>query len=153
MATGHVMEEHRGELLLTDDVSRMDTATIHGWLSEESYWAKGRSREDVIASLHQSHTYGVLQGDRQIAVARTITDRTTFAYLCDVFVEAPSRNQLIGSWMLSRILADLRESNIRQVLLATRDAHQLYMRADFGFHPLTNPERWLELDPTVDGLR
>lgn len=144
------MEERRGEFLLTDDLLRMNLATIHGWLSEEAYWAKGRSYEDVTASLRQSHTYGVLQGDRQIAVARTITDGVTFAYLCDVFVEESSRNQLIGSWMLNRLVADLLERKISQVLLATRDAHQFYLRSDLGFHPLTNPGRWLELNPTSD---
>jgi predicted GNAT family acetyltransferase len=142
------MEERRDGYLLTDDTSLMDMARIHRWLSEEAYWSLGRSLEDVTASLRRSRTYGVLHAGQQIAVARAITDGVTFAYLCDVFVVEPYRNQRIGSWMLGRMIADLSDSKIRQVLLATRDAHALYRRV--GFHELNRPERWLEIDPTTE---
>jgi ribosomal protein S18 acetylase RimI-like enzyme len=142
------MEERRDGYLLTDDTSLMDMARIHRWLSEEAYWSLGRSLEDVTASLRRSRSYGVLHAGQQIAVARAITDGVTFAYLCDVFVAEPYRNQRIGSWMLDRMIADLRDSKIRQVLLATRDAHALYRRV--GFHELNRPERWLEIDPTTE---
>jgi GNAT superfamily N-acetyltransferase len=142
------MEERRDGYLLTDDTSLMDMARIHRWLSEEAYWSLGRSLEDVTASLCRSRTYGVLHAGQQIAVARAITDGVTFAYLCDVFVAEPYRNQRIGSWMLGRMITDLRDSKIRQVLLATRDAHALYRRV--GFHELNRPERWLEIDPTTE---
>jgi ribosomal protein S18 acetylase RimI-like enzyme len=142
------MEERRDGYLLTDDSSLMDMARIHRWLSDEAYWSLGRSLEDVTASLRRSRSYGVLHAGQQIAVARAITDGVTFAYLCDVFVAEPYRNQRIGSWMLDRMIADLRDSKIRQVLLATRDAHALYRRV--GFHELNRPERWLEIDPTTE---
>lgn len=143
------MEQRWGDYILTDDVSRMDLARIHGWLSQEAYWSMGRTFEDVAESLRQSRTYGVLLGEQQVAVGRVITDGVTFAYLCDVFVAKPYRNEQIGSWMLRWMLSDLRDGNIRQVLLATRDAHGLYRRV--GFHTLSRPERWLELDPTTEG--
>ncbi|HUB41674.1 MAG TPA: GNAT family N-acetyltransferase [Streptosporangiaceae bacterium] len=143
------MEWHRGEYTVTDDLSRMDVRRIHQWLSQEAYWSLGRSIEDVAASLRQSRTYAVLRDDEQVGVGRAITDGVTFAYLCDVFVAEPYRNQEIGGWLLSCMLADLRDSRIRQVLLATRDAHSLYRRA--GFHEMNRPERWLELDPATEG--
>jgi GNAT superfamily N-acetyltransferase len=143
------MEWRRSEYTVTDDLSRMDVASIHQWLSQEAYWSLGRSAGDVAESLRQSRTYAVLRGSEQIGVGRVITDGVTFAYLCDVFVAEPYRNQQIGGWLLSCILADLRDAKIRQVLLATRDAHALYRRA--GFHDLNRPERWLEIDPTAEG--
>jgi N-acetylglutamate synthase-like GNAT family acetyltransferase len=142
------MEERRDGYLLTDDASLMDIARIHQWLSGEAYWSLGRSLEGVTVSLRRSRTYGVLHAGQQIAVARAITDEVTFAYLCDVFVAEPYRNQRIGSWMLGRMITDLRGSKITQVLLATRDAHALYRRV--GFHELNRPERWLEIDPTTE---
>lgn len=143
------MEWRRGEYLVTDDLSRMDMPRIHQWLSQEAYWSMGRSLEDVAESLRQSRTYAVLRNGEQVGIGRAITDGVTFAYLCDVFVAEPYRNQQIGAWMLSCMLADLRDAGIRQVLLATRDAHALYRRA--GFHELNRPERWLEIDPTTEG--
>jgi N-acetylglutamate synthase-like GNAT family acetyltransferase len=142
------MEERWGDYVVTDDISRMDLARVHQWLSEQAYWSMGRTRQEVIASVRQSSTYGVLLADQQVGVGRAITDGVTFAYLCDVFVAEPYRNHHIGSWLLRCMLADLRAAGIRQVLLATRDAHALYQRA--GFHTLNRPERWLELDPTVE---
>ena len=141
------MEQRRGEYVATDDMARMDLARIHHWLSAEAYWSMGRSLQDVIASFRQSRAYGVFLADEQVAVARVITDGVTFAYLCDVFVAEPYRNQHIGGWLLRCMLADLRAAGIRQVILATRDAHALYRRA--GFHSLDRPERWLELNPTA----
>ena len=143
------MEWHRGEYTVTDDLSRMDMPRIHQWLSQEAYWSLGRSLEDVAESLRESRAYAVLRHGEQIGMGRAITDGVTFAYLCDVFVAEPYRNQKIGRWLLSCMLADLRDARIRQVLLATRDAHSLYRRA--GFHGLNRPERWLELDPTTEG--
>jgi ribosomal protein S18 acetylase RimI-like enzyme len=144
-----LIEERRGDLVLTDDVSRLDVPRIHAWLCGEAYWALDRSLEAVAESLRRSHVYGVWQEEQQIAVARVMTDGVAFAYICDVFVAADSRQQGIGSWLVDRIVADLGEERVEQVLLATRDAHALYERA--GFHGLNRPERWLELNPTVDG--
>jgi predicted GNAT family acetyltransferase len=143
------MEQRRGDLLLADDLSRLDVARIHDWLCHEAYWALDRNREAVDESLRRSHVYGVWQDEQQIAVARVITDGVAFAYICDVFVAAGNRGQGIGSWLVDCIVADLREERVEQVLLATRDAHALYLGA--GFHGLNRPERWLELNPTVDG--
>ncbi|MGH3273400.1 MAG: GNAT family N-acetyltransferase [Streptosporangiaceae bacterium] len=142
------MERRRGDYEVTDDLSRMDLTSIHQWLSQEAYWSLGRTLAEVTQSLGRSRTYGVLHAGQQVAVGRVITDGVTFAYICDVFVAAPSRGQGLGSWLLGCMLADLRASGIRQVLLATRDAHALYRRT--GFHQVNRPERWLELDPAVD---
>jgi ribosomal protein S18 acetylase RimI-like enzyme len=143
------MDERRGDLLLTDDQSQLDLPTIHGWLCDEAYWSLGRSLEAVTASIRHSDSYGVLKAGKQVGFARVISDGVSFAYICDVFVAAANRRQGIGRWLVERMIADLRAKDVRQVLLATRDAHALYQRA--GFHTLTRPERWLELDPTVAG--
>jgi GNAT superfamily N-acetyltransferase len=143
------MEQRRGELVLTDDPARMDLPRIHGWLCDEAYWSLGRSLEAVTESVRRSTVYGVLQGTDQIAVARVITDGVVFAYVCDVFVADSHRRQGIGGWLVETILTDLRNKQVGQVMLATRDAHALYQR--YGFGPLARPERWLEVDPTVDG--
>jgi GNAT superfamily N-acetyltransferase len=140
------MEHRRGADVITDDLSRMQVPTIHAWLSKQAYWSLGRSVEAVTESLRRSRAYGVFRDGRQIALARVITDDVSFAYLCDVFVEAAHRREAVGRWLLDTILDDLRSRSITQVLLATRDARAFYDRA--GFHPLTRPERWLEVDPT-----
>ena len=67
----------------------------------------------------------------QVAFARVIGDMATFAYLCDVVVAEPFRGRGLGKRLVAAILDQPGVSDVRRVLLATRDAHGLYAR--FGF--------------------
>src|SRR5436305_12554382 len=82
---------------IATDPSRLDRDLIHRFLSEESYWAKGRSREIVDRSIENSMCFGVYEGDStQVAFARVVTDRCTFAWLADVFVVPEHRGHGLG---------------------------------------------------------
>jgi GNAT superfamily N-acetyltransferase len=75
--------------------------------------------------------------------ARAITDRATFAYVCDVYVDRSARGGGLGTWFVGAVCAHLKGLGCRRLMLATADAHGLYAR--YGFGPLANPERWMEL--------
>jgi chloramphenicol-sensitive protein RarD len=122
----------------------MDLDRVHGWLSEESYWAAGRPRAVVDRSFAASLGVGVYDGATQVAVARVVTDRATFAWVCDVFVDAEYRGRGIGTWLMAAITEHLRDLGVLRVVLATGDAHAVY--AKVGFRPLAAPERWMEID-------
>lgn len=117
---------------------------MHRWLSGESYWAAGRARDVVDRSFAASLGVGVYDGDTQVGVARVVTDHATFAWVCDVFVEAGYRGRGIGTWLMAAITGHLQAEGVRRVVLATRDAHEVY--AGVGFRPLAAPERWMEID-------
>jgi len=51
---------------------------VHRWLSGESYWAAGRTRDVVDRSFAASLGVGVYDGGTQVGVARVVTDRATF---------------------------------------------------------------------------
>ncbi|GIG41466.1 GNAT family N-acetyltransferase [Cellulomonas phragmiteti] len=113
-----------------DDVDR---ATVHRWLAERSYWARGRAREVQDAAIDGSLCFGVLEraSGRQVAFARVVTDGATFAWLCDVFVDEDARGHGLGTALVAGVVADLQARGLPRVLLATADAHGLYAR--FGF--------------------
>ncbi len=52
----HRIDSHRVQwnrddgFMITDDRERLDLPTVHGWLSEESSWASGRSM-DLVANI------------------------------------------------------------------------------------------------------
>ncbi len=145
--TAHVTER-RGDFELSTDPTRLDRALVHHFLSEQSYWAKGVPREVVDRSIEHSLCFGVFRGDEQVAFARVVTDRATFAYLADVFVLPEWRADGLGQWMIGVVIRHPELQGLRRFLLATKDAHGLYAR--FGFSPLANPARLLErLDPDV----
>jgi GNAT superfamily N-acetyltransferase len=132
------------------DPARLDLDRVHAWLADESYWAMGRSRAAHEAAVAASRNYGIYDraSGAQLAYARVITDGVTFAWLCDVFVDAEARGRGIGVALIERIMASLEPLGLRRIGLTTADAHGLYER--FGFRPLDRPEQWMaRVDPVV----
>ncbi len=128
---------------LTTDVAAMDVARIHHVLSEDSYWAKGIPLTVVEKSLKHSLCFALLApGGGLAAFARVISDRATYAYLCDLFVEQEHRGLGLSQALLRAVLDHPELQDIRRWSLATRDAHALYAR--FGFAPLARPETFME---------
>jgi GNAT superfamily N-acetyltransferase len=134
------------------DPARLDVAQVHRWLSTESYWALGRSLQTVETSVANSICYGIygpptegLDGvGRQVGFARAVTDHATYAWICDVFIDVKARGLGLGTWLSRSVVAHLREQGVPRIVLATRDAHEVYRRA--GFDDLAVPSRWLEID-------
>jgi N-acetylglutamate synthase-like GNAT family acetyltransferase len=124
---------------ITSDRARMDVGAIHGFLSEESYWAKGIPRAFVERSVANSLCFGAFDGDAQVGFARVITDSATFGYLADVFVLESHRGRGIGRQIMHAVMTHPDLQSLRRWHLVTRDAHSLY--AQFGFAPLDAPER------------
>ncbi len=144
--------ERDGALELSTDPARLERAMIHEYLGVHSYWAKGVPSDVVDRAIDHSLCFGVYRGDAQVAFARVVTDRATFAYLADVFVQPSAQGEGVGKWMIASIMRHPDLQGLRRFLLATRDAHTLYAR--FGFAPLANPSRFLErFDPDVYAAR
>ena len=116
---------------------------IHDFLNKESYWAKGIDEKKLQKAIENSICFGVYHHKEQIGFARVITDQSTFAYLADVFIIQSFRKQGLSKWLMQTVLAFADLQNIRRWLLATADAHELY--AKFGFEPLNNPDRFMQI--------
>jgi N-acetylglutamate synthase-like GNAT family acetyltransferase len=130
---------------LTDDSERISRDVVYRWLHNDAYWSKGRSQELVNRSIDHSFLYGVLRSDgTTVGCARVISDEATFAWVCDVFVEPTHRGVGIGTWMVRSVVDHWRERGVARLLLATKDAHEVYKK--IGFTPLANPERFMEID-------
>lgn len=127
----------------SNDTTLIDRALVHAWLSEESYWATGRARAVQDAAIDASRNYGVWDASTgaQVAYARVVTDAVTFAWLCDVFVDANARGNGIGKMLVEGVIADLEPLGLRRMMLATADAHGLY--AQYGFEPSEDPNRYM----------
>lgn len=144
MATLNLLAHTKDGLLLSDDESLLDLSKIHHWLSLESYWANGRDFETVEKSFSNSYSIGIYEDSAQVAVARIVSDCATFAWLCDVFVEANSRGRGLGTWLAKATVEWAEKNGIKRIILATGDAHEVYARA--GFESLKSPERWMAID-------
>lgn len=141
------MEKTHGAYLLSTDRDKLDVEVIHQFLSTASYWAQHIPREVVVRSIKGSLCFGIYHEGTQVGFARVITDNATFGYLADVFVLPAHRGRGLSKWMMECILAHPDLQGMRRFMLATRDAHTLY--AQFGFEPLGNPERLMQILRTV----
>jgi GNAT superfamily N-acetyltransferase len=141
-------EWQRGEYAISTDDKRLDLGAIHDFVSNQSYWAQGRTLETVRRALNHSLNFGLYHGKQLVGFARVVTDYATFAWIADVFVLPEHRGTGLSKWLMEVILAHPELQGFRRWVLATRDAHSLYAR--FGFIPLHRPERWMERpDPSM----
>ncbi|MEK2475677.1 MULTISPECIES: GNAT family N-acetyltransferase [Streptomyces] len=133
---------------LSTDPDRLDVDLVHRWLSTDAFWALGRSRETVEQAARASVNFTVHGPDgSQVAYARVVTDRATFAWLCDVYVAPEHRGRGLGTWLAGAVRDHLAPYRLKRVLLTTLDAHDIYARA--GFVPFPTPENLMILDPAA----
>jgi GNAT superfamily N-acetyltransferase len=133
------LEWQRDGYTISTDRSRLDLEAIHAYLSGESYWAEGRSREVVERSAENSLCFGLYHGAKMVAFARVVTDYATFAWLCDVFVLETQRGKGLGKWLIETVVAHPGLHGLKLFILATRDAHGLYERYG-GFERVTQTQ-------------
>ena len=136
------MKYRRGEYEIDTDKRRLDIASIHRFLSRESYWASNRTLEQTLTAIENSLCFGLFKGRQQIGFTRVVTDKATFAYVGDVFVLPEYRGEGLSKWLMQTVLEQPDMQDLRRWLLATRDAHGLYEQ--YGFASLVYPERWME---------
>ena len=129
------------DLIISDDKNKLDVELIHKFLTT-SYWAEGRTIEEVKSSIDYSICFGIYKDDRQIGFARVVSDLTIIAYLMDVFILEEFRGKGYSKILLQRIFDDDRFKRVKKWMLATKDAHSLY--AQFGFGEIKNPDRLME---------
>ena len=133
--TIHVLE-------ITTDLSRMDLDRVHDWLARKSYWAGQMPRRVFDRALRGSLCFAAIRMDATFAFARVVSDRATFAYLSDVFVDPAHRGAGISKAVMAAVVAHPELQDLRLWMLATADAHGLYAR--YGFTPLAVPQRYME---------
>ncbi|MCI0397525.1 MAG: GNAT family N-acetyltransferase [Chloroflexi bacterium] len=126
------MEWQKGKFLITNDPQRVNLDLVCELLAQ-SYWAPQRPREIIAKSIHNSLCFSVYQGERPVGFARVVTDRATFAWICDVIIHPDFRGHGLGKWLMACVVAhpDLQGT---QQILKTRDAHSLYERYGFERH-------------------
>ncbi len=121
----------------------IDAQAAHAFL-RGAYWCEGVPLATVERAVANSLCIALhADGAGQVGFARVVTDRATFAYLCDVYVLAEHRRRGLAAWMIETLLAHTDLQGLRRFMLFTRDAHALY--AGQGFEPLATPQRGMEI--------
>ena len=128
-------------LASTNGADWMDAAAVCGFLQATS-WARGFSAEQLQEAFRNSLCFSLFTEGRQIGFARIVTDRVTFAYLCDVYIEEQCRGRGLGTWLVQCALEHPSVLRLRRVALITHDAQEFYRRLGFG--PAAQADSYME---------
>jgi GNAT superfamily N-acetyltransferase len=131
---------------ITDDPAAVDRDQLFEWLTTDAYWwSGGLTRVVLDAALETSLCLSALSPSRAfVGFGRMVTDRATFAYWCDVYVMPEHRGKGLGRQLTRIAVEHPALATCRRIMLATRDAHQVYER--LGFHPLDDPSWFMEVN-------
>ena len=119
------MRWQQADFFIATDNALLDFPAILRFISEDSYWGKGRTADVMHRAINNSTLcFGLYQetatGVTLAGFARVISDLTVFAYLSDVFVLPEHRGKGLGKWLVQSICdhPDLRE--LKNICLITR---------------------------------
>ena len=131
-----------GKFFVSVDKSLIDFELVYQQINN-SYWAKGISREVMQRAIDNALCFGVYRkadggNIQQVGFARMITDQATFAYLADVFIVKAYQGLGLSKAMMEVIIGFPSLQGLRRMMLATSDAHGLYKQ--FGFEEIAQPE-------------
>jgi GNAT superfamily N-acetyltransferase len=137
------MEIEDNGFIFSDDLHKLDPIRVHHYLSTQSYWAQNIPLEVVRRSMENSLCFGIYKDAIQIGFARWITDKATFAYLADDYLEEIYRKQGLAKKLMSLMLFHKDLQDLRRYMLATQDAQGLYTQ--FGFKSIEHPDRLMAI--------
>lgn len=119
------------------DKALLNIDLIHDYLSNDSYWAKGRSKVVIQKSIENSICFGVYTtANVQVGFGRVVSDCAVFAWLLDVFIVEKERGKGLSKLLMEKIMNHEDLQGLKRWGLNTKDAHSLY--AKYGFKQLAN---------------
>ncbi len=124
------------EYEIDTDPGRLNTSFIHEFLSGSTHWASGIPEVDFLTSLERSICFGAYaRKGKQLGFARAVSDKVTFAWICDIFVASDFRGRGIGNSLVQAAIHHPEVAGVRRILLATSTAHSLYSNSGFELVP------------------
>ena len=136
------MAHNHDRIEITTDLARIDLDRVHAWIARKRHWAGSMPRGVFERAVRGSLCFAALERGATIGFCRVISDRATFAYLSDMFVDPARRGRGVGKAIMAVIMGHPELKALRLWLLVTADAHGLYAR--HGFCGLGTPERYME---------
>src|SRR5215475_15696150 len=99
---------------VSTDPARIQFDVVYAWL-RTTYWSPNIRREVSRTAFANSLVAGAYTHDgRQLGVARVASDRATFAWLCDVYVDDSARGLGIARAMVKALMAHPELQTIRR---------------------------------------
>ncbi len=132
-------------LHISTDKSLLDINFIHGFMSQNSYWARDRSKEQTKKTIENSLCFGVYADSKeQIGFARVVSDYVFFGNIMDVIIDPDYQGKGLGKTLIEFMLNDDIIKGLQTITLKTKDAHSFYER--YGFKKVGDSMLYMALD-------
>src|SRR6187549_837216 len=117
---------------IREGIQHVDFAVVHAWLTT-SYWTSGITRDRIErASRHSALVLSAFSPDGgQIGFLRVVSDKTRFAYLCDVWVDEAHRGRGLARALVRHAMKHPDFATVSTWTLATKDAQTVYTPLGF----------------------
>jgi len=133
----------KSDIHITSDIKLMDVDVIYRFLTR-SYWAKGRSRKDVLRSMQHSYCFALLKGKSTIGFARVVSDEVVFAYIMDLFIRPVFRGKGYSKMLMDFMINSPKLAGVQKWMLATKDTQDLYRK--FNFEVMEDPRKYMQMN-------
>lgn len=138
----------RDNFIISTNKDIFDFDIIHSFISLESYWGLGRSRELMDKAINNSaYCFGVYHKSngvrKQIGFARVVSDLTTFGYIADVFILNDYRGKGLGKWLIQTIVNHPELKTLKRLTLFT-DTPEFYSDSMFKVFDQTSQTKFME---------
>ena len=88
-------------LHISTDKSLLDINFIHGFMSQNSYWARDRSKEQTKKTIENSLCFGVYADSKeQVGFARVVSDYVFFGNIMDVIIDPDYQGKGLGKTLI-----------------------------------------------------
>lgn len=122
-------------VVIQDGLEKMDFEKVTKMLAN-SYWSPGIKIEEVRKGANNSAlVVGAFLYDEQVGFARVVSDKTSFAYILDAYIDKDYRKKGIGQQIMKYILTHDVLKDVYMWLLITNDAHGVYSKVGFKHVP------------------
>lgn len=133
------------KVFISTDKSLLDIERIHQYISNVSYWGRGRTLNEVEVTIQNSLCFGMYNDSNdQVGFARVVTDHVAFGYFMDVIVFDSYRGRGYGTKLMEYIMNHEVVQNLKTIALKTKDAHELYEK--FNFKSIGDSRLWMTND-------
>ncbi|MBT8313102.1 MAG: GNAT family N-acetyltransferase [Maribacter sp.] len=133
------------KVFISTDKSLLDIERIHQYISNVSYWGRGRTLNEVEVTIQNSLCFGMYNDlNDQVGFARVVTDHVAFGYFMDVIVFDSYRGKGYGTKLMEYIMNHETVQNLKTIALKTKDAHELYEK--FNFKSIGDSRLWMTND-------
>lgn len=118
---------------ISDDIESIDREKLAAFLMT-TLWQADIGSRTLQRALQNSICISAFEDSEQVGFARVVTDKATFCWIDDVFVDANFRGRGIATKMLQAILAHRDLRSVASWFLATgnADARSVFSRAGFA---------------------